>query len=64
MVREINMELKTYLSTLPNTKWVDIFNPFLDSKGHVKLDYFGRDRLHLNDKGYKVWDQALNAELV
>lgn len=64
MVREINMELKTYLSTLPNTKWIDIFNPFLDSKGHVKLDYFGRDRLHLNDKGYKVWDQALKAELV
>jgi lysophospholipase L1-like esterase len=64
LVRQINTELKTYLSTLPNTKWIDIFNPFLDSNGQIRLDYFGRDRLHLNDKGYKVWDQALKAELV
>lgn len=64
LVNEINTALKTYLATLPNTKWVDICTAFIDPKGQVKMDYFGRDRLHLNTNGYRVWNEAMEGQLV
>lgn len=64
LVREINAKFKSFLATLPNTQWVDIFTPFVGSKGQIQIDYFGRDRLHLNQKGYAVWDRALRSVLI
>lgn len=64
LVNEINTALKTYIDTLPNTKWVDICKAFIDPKEQVKMDYFGRDRLHLNTNGYRVWNEAMEGQLV
>ena len=64
LVHEINTAFETYLASIPNSKWVDIYTDFIDPKKHVRMDYFGRDRLHLNANGYTVWNKALEGALV
>ncbi len=38
---------------------VDINQNFLDAKGQLRPELFGKDRLHLAGAGYDVWYQAL-----
>ena len=38
--------------------WLDFNDQLVNEKGDV-IDFFGRDRLHPNARGYKVWLEAL-----
>lgn len=42
--------------------WLDFNNQLVNEKGDV-IDFFGRDRLHPNARGYKVWLEALTPVL-
>ena len=48
---------------LPNWKWIDVFNPMLDSLGQPNPEYFLNDGLHLNEKGYLLWTDIVQKQL-
>jgi lysophospholipase L1-like esterase len=42
-----------------NQKIVDVFTPMLGDDGKPRAELFRDDRLHLNEKGYKLWAEML-----
>ncbi|MBX2814986.1 MAG: hypothetical protein KTR24_03275 [Saprospiraceae bacterium] len=39
--------------------FADVWTPMLDSDGMVMKDIFLQDNLHMNDKGYALWDKVI-----
>ncbi|AVS75041.1 SGNH/GDSL hydrolase family protein [Paracidovorax cattleyae] len=54
-MREANDLLAQYVRTVPNSDFIDIFNPMLDAQGLPRTELFGADHLHMNDAGYDLW---------
>jgi len=54
-VREANRLIAEYIATDPRLIYVDVFTPMLDAAGAPREELFVRDRLHLNEEGYKLW---------
>jgi lysophospholipase L1-like esterase len=44
--------------------YVDVATPLLDSNGEVMTDIFVEDDLHLNEKGYLIWGEAIKNALM
>ncbi len=59
--REANALLASYVRTLPNSDYIDIFTPMMAADGSVRTDLFGPDRLHMNDAGYDLWRSVISA---
>lgn len=55
----LNAMLKDYAEGEENTEFADVWNPALDENGKVYTDIFVEDNLHMNDKGYKIWQEVL-----
>jgi len=60
---ETNKLIKAFIKKERNIVFVDIWDKMLDEKGNPKGDIFLSDNLHMNEKGYKIWIEALNKEL-
>jgi lysophospholipase L1-like esterase len=43
----------------PNQKFVDTWGPMLGPDGRPRAELFRDDKLHLNERGYKVWAELL-----
>jgi lysophospholipase L1-like esterase len=54
-----NTLIKGEIDKGQNEHYVDIFEKMIDSKGHPIKKYFKHDGLHLNEKGYEVWKEAI-----
>lgn len=59
LIVEANALIKAYLKDKPQTQFVDIYSPMLDSDGMPRNDIFITDNLHMNEKGYKIWAEAI-----
>lgn len=57
-----NTYIKHYCQTDTMAEYVDIFTPMFDSSG-IRKDIFLKDSLHLNEKGYKIWDSVIRPYL-
>lgn len=62
-VRETNALLAGYVQTVPNARYIDIFNPMLTADGLPRPELFLADRLHLNEAGYRLWQSVIAADL-
>jgi len=62
-VRETNALIAGYVQTVPNTRYIDIFNPMLTADGLPRPELFMADRLHLNESGYRLWQSVIAADL-
>jgi beta-glucosidase len=59
--RKVNDQVNTMIATYADdrTVWfLDIGKHFLDDKGNLNKDV-SRDRLHLTEKGYTIWAEAM-----
>lgn len=54
---EANKLIQTYIATQKNTQYLDIHNSMLDQNGVVLNDIFIADKLHMNAKGYQIWQK-------
>jgi len=61
---ESNKLIKQFLSKQPNTKFIDVHTAMLNADGSVKEEIFLADKLHMNPKGYAIWQKILLPELV
>lgn len=56
---EANRLVKAFLSQHKSTAFVDVYHPMLNESGQPKDDIFISDRLHMNEKGYAIWQKVL-----
>lgn len=54
---EANKLIQTYIGTQKLAQFLDIHNSMLDQNGVVLNDIFIADKLHMNAKGYQIWQK-------
>jgi lysophospholipase L1-like esterase len=59
VVEEANAMVRQFLSTYPETGYVDVYHPMLTPEGRPKPEIFLEDSLHMNAQGYKIWKEAI-----
>jgi lysophospholipase L1-like esterase len=62
--KEANQLIRDFIATQKNTQFLDIHNAMLDEKGMPQQDIFIADNLHLNAKGYQIWQKAFAPYLI
>nr|WP_288832616.1 GDSL-type esterase/lipase family protein [uncultured Flavobacterium sp.] len=60
---ETNKLIETFINKKRNIVFVNIWDKMLDENGNPKAEIFSADRLHMNDKGYQIWIEALKNKL-
>ncbi|RDV16276.1 G-D-S-L family lipolytic protein [Pontibacter diazotrophicus] len=64
IMQESNQLIRAYLNTQPKTQYVDVYSLMLDKNGKPMQDIFLEDNLHMNNKGYQIWQEALRPHLL
>jgi len=57
--KEANAEIKTFLAGQKNAAFIDVYGAMLAPDGQPQADIFLNDNLHLNAKGYRIWQKAI-----
>lgn len=55
---ETNKIIKAYIATQKNCQFLDVHTAMLDENKEVLKDIFIADKLHMNAKGYQIWQKA------
>jgi lysophospholipase L1-like esterase len=56
---EGNELIKNYLQKKKNTSYIDVYPKMFDQNGIVMKDIFLKDNLHMNAKGYAIWQKIM-----
>jgi lysophospholipase L1-like esterase len=59
-----NNLIKQYIAKQKNVSFLDIHNDMLDANGQVYKDIFLGDNLHMNAKGYAIWQKIIYPKLL
>ena len=54
-----NALLQDYIAVDSSITYADIFTPMLNPDGSPDRSYFFSDMLHMNKKGYQVWNSVV-----
>ena len=60
---KLNKLLENFARPYDFIKFVDVWTPMLDAKGNPMADIFIEDNLHMNAKGYKIWQKVIEPYL-
>jgi len=60
---EANTLIKKFLKKKKHASFVNVWNAMLDANGNPIADIFIEDQLHMNAKGYAIWQQILESHL-
>jgi hypothetical protein len=63
-MREGNRLIERYMRKTPRTEYIDVHRPMLGSHGRVFPHIFLSDSLHMNRKGYEIWQPIIEPYLV
>lgn len=58
-----NASIEAFLKQKPRAVFVDIWDDMLDHEGRPRKELFLDDMLHMNEKGYAIWQKALDPHL-
>jgi len=58
-----NKSLHEWTRKKKNVKYADVWTPMLKKNGEVRDDLFIGDKLHMNEKGYAIWQKTLGKYL-
>jgi len=59
-----NTKIKNFLKAKPKTAFVDVYHKMLGDDGKPLKDIFLGDSLHMNAKGYVIWQKELKPHLL
>lgn len=62
-VKALNKSVADFCAKTPKTKFIDVFPHMLGPEGLPKPDIFREDRLHMVDKGYRIWTEVVGKQL-
>ena len=57
--KEANAEIKTFVAAQKNAAFINVWDVMLAGDGKPKADIFLSDSLHMNAKGYHIWQKAI-----
>jgi DNA polymerase elongation subunit (family B) len=57
-------EIRDYINKQKQTQFLDVHSAMLDTNGMVFKDIFIGDKLHMNAKGYAIWQKIIAPTLV
>ena len=58
-MEDANDLIRNFMAERSHAAFVDVYHLMLNAHGHPMDDLFIADKLHMNDKGYKIWQQAI-----
>lgn len=61
---EANRLIKNYLAKKSKASFIDVYNKMFNKDGTVMQDIFIEDNLHMNAKGYHIWQKVIAPYLV
>jgi len=59
-----NVLIKKYLKKKKHTAFINVWDAMLDAEGQPMADIFIEDKLHMNAKGYAIWQKIIAPYLV
>jgi hypothetical protein len=62
-INQVNELMKLHCDKTDNLYFIDTTSTFLDANGEPKPEWFIKDQLHLNAKGYEVWNRLIRSEI-
>jgi len=63
-MRAGNELIRDFLAARKNTAFVDVYKLMIDDEGKPRAELFLDDNLHMNEKGYAIWQKAIEPYLV
>lgn len=60
---QANQQIKDFLKTQKRTKYIDVYSLMLNTEGQPIKELFIEDQLHMNAKGYAIWQKAIRPYL-
>jgi lysophospholipase L1-like esterase len=63
-MEQANLLIQTYLSIQQHTSFADVYHKMLKPDGSVMTDIFLEDNLHMNAKGYAIWQKVIQPYLL
>jgi lysophospholipase L1-like esterase len=63
-MQEANSMIKKFLSRQKNAAFIDVYHAMLNKDGTPDKSLFIEDELHMNDKGYHVWQKIIKPYLL
>lgn len=61
---EANQLIGDFLGKQKHAAFADVYHPMLNADGHPMEDLFLGDKLHMNPKGYAIWQKVIQPYLV
>jgi lysophospholipase L1-like esterase len=58
-MEQANLLIQTYLSVQQHTAFVDVYHSMLNPDSSIIPDIFVEDQLHMNAKGYAIWQKVI-----
>ena len=59
-----NERIRIFLKKQPHSKFINVWNSMLGKNGKPRKDIFGEDKLHMNAKGYAIWQKLIRPYLI
>ena len=63
-MQEANSLIENFLKDKKNTAFIDVYHKMLNQDGTPMKDIFLEDELHMNAKGYAIWQKAIQPYLL
>jgi lysophospholipase L1-like esterase len=63
-MRQANQMINNFLWQQKNVGFVDVYSRMLDASGKPDPQLFLEDKLHMNQNGYLIWQEALRPYLI
>jgi len=63
-MQDANNGIRAFLKMHKNTVFIDVWKPMLGKDGKPREELFVDDKLHMNEKGYAVWERLIKSHLV
>jgi lysophospholipase L1-like esterase len=58
-MEQANLLIQTYLSVQQHAAFIDVYHQMLNPDGTVMTELFIEDNLHMNAKGYAIWQKTI-----
>lgn len=62
-VEQANQLIKDFIATQKHAKFINVFDAMLNADGSMNKDLFVEDNLHMNAKGYSIWQKIIEPYL-
>lgn len=59
-----NQMIKNFITAQPKSKYIDVYHQMMDKNGKEYEGIFKDDMLHLNAKGYAIWQKVILPYLI